>query len=292
MSWSNNVAAVLVNIVAIFAVAVVAASLAMLVQIIRQGGWKLAEPAIRKARWRMVRPWMLVGAVIGLLFGVAIVFLNRMEETPPPNQRMSSPPRPPKSNPDRVWASRPRRSTTDGKLELPPGCPRLIGVAPIAAGYRGRLRRKEDCGETSARSEHVPYGSRHSVASLGCAAPVATQRPSRNSITRTRGEIDRFRWHWISHSNWVRIVAPNLRRNPLNPRRNCWTASDGANLGHPTSSEPAFRSGRSTALDALALAEYDSSVGHFLPPSGPEMRTETRPSPEPASSPSVPTGCD
>lgn len=78
MSWSNNVASVLV----IFAVAVVAASLAIFVLIIRQGGWKLAEPAIRKARWRMVRPWMLVGAVIGLLFGVAIVFLNRMEETP------------------------------------------------------------------------------------------------------------------------------------------------------------------------------------------------------------------
>lgn len=83
MNWSNNVTAVLGIILAIVAVAGVAASFAILVQIVRQGGWKLAEPSVRKARWQMVRPWMLVGAAFGLLSGLALVFLNQMEETPP-----------------------------------------------------------------------------------------------------------------------------------------------------------------------------------------------------------------
>ena len=55
MSWSNNVASVLVVTVAL----AVAGGAAAFVQIFRQGGWKLAEPSVRNARWQMVRPWML-----------------------------------------------------------------------------------------------------------------------------------------------------------------------------------------------------------------------------------------
>ncbi len=61
MSWSDNVVSVLVIMVAIVAVAGGAAAFAILVQIFRQGGWKLAEPSVRKARWQMVRPCLLVG---------------------------------------------------------------------------------------------------------------------------------------------------------------------------------------------------------------------------------------
>lgn len=100
MSWSNNVTLVLVIIVSIVAVAGIAASLAIFVQIIRQGGWKLAEPSVIKGRWQMVRPWMLAGAVLGLLFGIAIV-LNRMEPSPvaEPKDVIISPPTEIKSRP-------------------------------------------------------------------------------------------------------------------------------------------------------------------------------------------------
>jgi hypothetical protein len=82
MSWPKIVETALVIIVAIFAVAGSAAAFAILVQIVRQGGLKLVERSVRVSRWRMVRLWLFVGAVIGLLTGIAIVFLNRMEQTP------------------------------------------------------------------------------------------------------------------------------------------------------------------------------------------------------------------
>lgn len=99
MSWSNNVVSVLVIMVAVVAVAGGAAAFAM---IFRQGGWKLAEPSVRKARWQMVRPWLLVGMVIGLLSsGIAFVFLNRMEEPThaAPKEVITSPPTEIKSRP-------------------------------------------------------------------------------------------------------------------------------------------------------------------------------------------------
>ena len=83
MSWSNNVILVLVIIVSMVAVAGIAASLAIFVQIIRQGRWKLAEPSVIKGRWQMVRPWLLVGAVLGLLLGIAFVLLNGSDQSPP-----------------------------------------------------------------------------------------------------------------------------------------------------------------------------------------------------------------
>ncbi len=67
MSWPKTVETALVIIFAIVAVAGCAAAFAIFVQIVRQGGWKLAEPSVIESRWRMVRLWMLVGAVIGLL---------------------------------------------------------------------------------------------------------------------------------------------------------------------------------------------------------------------------------
>lgn len=102
MSWSDNVVSVLVIMVAIVAVAGGAAAFAISVQIFGQGGWKLAEPSVRKARWQMVRPWLLVGAVIGLLSsGIAFVFLNRMEEPThaAPKDVITSPPTEIKSRP-------------------------------------------------------------------------------------------------------------------------------------------------------------------------------------------------
>lgn len=82
MSWPNNVALALVVMGAIVIVAGGAAAFAIIIQIVRQGGWRLAEPSIIKGRWQMVRPWLLVGAVIGLLSGIAIVFLSR-DQSPP-----------------------------------------------------------------------------------------------------------------------------------------------------------------------------------------------------------------
>ncbi|HUP80296.1 MAG TPA: hypothetical protein VM260_17205 [Pirellula sp.] len=81
MSWQNNVASMLIVIGAIVIAAGGAAAFAIITQIVRQGGWRLAEPSIIQGRWQMVRPWLLVGAVIGLLLGIAIVFLNR-DQTP------------------------------------------------------------------------------------------------------------------------------------------------------------------------------------------------------------------
>ena len=94
MSWPNNVASVLVVIGAIVIAAGGAAGFAILVQIVRQGGWRLAEPSIIKGRWQMVRPWLLVGAATGLLLGITIVLLRSMEETPPaaPKDVIISPP--------------------------------------------------------------------------------------------------------------------------------------------------------------------------------------------------------
>ena len=94
MSWPQNTALVLVVIVVIVAMAGIAASLAIFLQIIRQGGWRLAEPSIIQGRWRMIRPWLFAGAVIGLLFGIAFVFLNGSDQKPPaePNDVIILPP--------------------------------------------------------------------------------------------------------------------------------------------------------------------------------------------------------
>jgi hypothetical protein len=81
MNWSTNIASGLIVLVAIIAMVGIAASVAIFVQIIRQGGWRLAEPAVIKDRWRMIRPWMLAGAVLGLLLGIAIVCISGFDET-------------------------------------------------------------------------------------------------------------------------------------------------------------------------------------------------------------------
>jgi hypothetical protein len=100
MNWSNTISSALIVFVVLMSFTGIAAGLAILVQIVHQGGWKLAEPSVIKSRWRMVRPWMLAGAVIGLLVGVGIVFLNfeeaKLPDTPPD---MSSSPLPIKSRP-------------------------------------------------------------------------------------------------------------------------------------------------------------------------------------------------
>ncbi len=94
MSWPNNVALVLVVMGAIVIAAGGASGFAILVQIVRQGGWRLAEQSVIKSRWQMVRPWLLVGGVIGLLFGIAIVFLSRDQFPPAASKDVISPPPP------------------------------------------------------------------------------------------------------------------------------------------------------------------------------------------------------
>jgi phosphate/sulfate permease len=93
MSWSNNAATVLVIMAVVVSFAGGAAGVAILIQIFRQGGWKLAERSVRQSRWRMVRPWLLVGGGIGLLCGFAIVVLRRIEPTAPaaPTDVISAP---------------------------------------------------------------------------------------------------------------------------------------------------------------------------------------------------------
>lgn len=93
MNWSNTASSVLIVLASLVMFAGIAASVAIFLQIIRQGGWKIAEPSVIKSRWQMVRPWMLVGAVLGLLTGIALVALNRDDETAPTVQRdVVSPP--------------------------------------------------------------------------------------------------------------------------------------------------------------------------------------------------------
>ena len=106
MSWSNNMALVLVVIVAIVAVAGGAAGFAILMQIFRQGSWKLAEPSIIQGRWQIIRPWLLIGGVIGLLLGIAFVSLNSGDQAPPasPKEAITSPPAEIKSRPREVPA--------------------------------------------------------------------------------------------------------------------------------------------------------------------------------------------
>lgn len=101
MNWSQNAAFVLIIIAFIVAVASVAASIAVWVQIIRQGGWKLAEPSVIQGRWRMLRPWLLVGAGVGLLFSFVIFVLLGIDQTPPAlaNDVIISPPIEMKSRP-------------------------------------------------------------------------------------------------------------------------------------------------------------------------------------------------
>jgi len=93
MNWSNNVATALVVTAVIVSFAGGAAGFAILIQIVRQGGWKLAERSIIKARWQMIRPWLFVGAGVGLLFGIGIVLLYRIEPTPAaaPQDAIASP---------------------------------------------------------------------------------------------------------------------------------------------------------------------------------------------------------
>lgn len=126
MSWSDKLASMLFIIVAIVAVAGGAAAIAILVQIFRRGGWKLAEPSVRSARWQMVRPWLLAGAVIGLLSGIAIVYYTGWKSPRLPLQRMSSPQRPPKSNLDPVTADRPRSDALPFSTPTRPEPIRLI----------------------------------------------------------------------------------------------------------------------------------------------------------------------
>lgn len=94
MNWSNTVASTLIVLAALMIFAGIAASIAILLQIIRQGGWKLAEPAVIKSRCRMVQPWMLAGAVLGLLVWIAIVRLERDQQHGPaaPPDIKTSPP--------------------------------------------------------------------------------------------------------------------------------------------------------------------------------------------------------
>lgn len=82
MSWSHNVASVLIIVVAIVALSGGAAGFAILMQIVRQGGWKLAEPSVIQGRWKMIRLWLLVGVVIGLLLGITIVVLRSIDQVP------------------------------------------------------------------------------------------------------------------------------------------------------------------------------------------------------------------
>ena len=86
MSWPNNVASALVVIGAIVIAAGGAAGFAILVQIFRQGGLRLVGPSIIQGRWRMIRPWLLFGAVIGLLSGIGIVVLSRDRTLPAAGQ--------------------------------------------------------------------------------------------------------------------------------------------------------------------------------------------------------------
>lgn len=101
MSWSNNAATGLLVMAVIVSFAGGAAGLAILIQIFRQGGWKLAERSVRESRWRMVRPWLVVGTGVGLLCGFAMVVLRRIEPTPPttPSDVISAPASDVKSQP-------------------------------------------------------------------------------------------------------------------------------------------------------------------------------------------------
>lgn len=94
MSWSHHVVLVLTIVAAVVCTAGAAAAFAIVAQIVRQGGWKLAEPAVIERRWRMVRPWMVVGAGVGLLFGIVIAALGRNDQTLPvvPEDSISVPP--------------------------------------------------------------------------------------------------------------------------------------------------------------------------------------------------------
>jgi hypothetical protein len=93
MNWQNTVESALLIVFVMVAFAGIAASCAIFWQIIRQGGWKLAEPAVIKSRWQMVRPWMLAGAVLGLLFSIAFVLLERDQPplSPAPPDATTSP---------------------------------------------------------------------------------------------------------------------------------------------------------------------------------------------------------
>lgn len=102
MSWPNHVALVLVVMGAVVIAAGGAAGFAILVQIVRQGGWRLAEPSIIKGRWQMVRLWLLVGAVIGLFLGIAIVFLSTDHSTAAAPNNAISPPARSQTRPDNV----------------------------------------------------------------------------------------------------------------------------------------------------------------------------------------------
>ncbi len=75
MNWSNTVATVLIVVVFLISFAGASVGVAILWEIYRKNVWKLAEPAVIKSRWRMVRPWMLGGAVLGLLVGISITLL-------------------------------------------------------------------------------------------------------------------------------------------------------------------------------------------------------------------------
>ena len=101
MSWSQNAVSVLGIIAVIMSFVGGAAAFAIFVQIIRQRGWKLAEPSVIQGRWQMHRPWLFAGAVIGLLFGIAFVFLNGSDQKPPaePNDVIILPPFEIKSQP-------------------------------------------------------------------------------------------------------------------------------------------------------------------------------------------------
>lgn len=93
MIWSNTIVTVLVLLFYLVACTGMAAGFAILWQI-RNNGWKLAEPSVIQSRWRMVRPWMLAGAVIGLLMGIAVVVLLSNPQAPAPSapEVMTSPP--------------------------------------------------------------------------------------------------------------------------------------------------------------------------------------------------------
>uniref|UniRef100_A0A7C2PIH4 Uncharacterized protein n=1 Tax=Schlesneria paludicola TaxID=360056 RepID=A0A7C2PIH4_9PLAN len=90
---SNTIVSVLILLFYLVACAGMAAGFAILWQI-RNNGWKLAEPAVIQSRWRMLRPWMLVGAVIGLLMGMAVVVLQHspLPSSPATPEAMTSPP--------------------------------------------------------------------------------------------------------------------------------------------------------------------------------------------------------
>lgn len=102
MIWSNTVVSFLILLFYLVACAGMAAGFAILWQI-RNNGWKLAEPAVIQSRWRMVRPSMLTGAIIGLLMGIAVAVLqlNPQPPSPAPPEVMTSPP-PIQSNPQGV----------------------------------------------------------------------------------------------------------------------------------------------------------------------------------------------